>query len=209
MKKILSLTAFMLIAGLGVADAKKKPKLEMGDPAPSFRLRALDGAMVKLRDLAYPGDERSYAKKRPVLLDFFRTDCRPCLEAMPELVQVHEKYKDKGLQVILVAILEEADGRKKLQQYLARSALPFTVVVDPNDHFAKKYLGDTVSLPATFLISRHGKLMAAKYDAKGSLQEHFAEKLEIAVNPDLTPVEEPKPKKKKRRGKKKRRRSKS
>ena len=179
----------LLLAFSSSALAQKKPELKVGDPVPNFRLRALDGAMVKLADLAYAGPERSYAKKRPVLLDFFRTDCRPCLEAMPELVQVHNAYKERGRQVLLVAILEEERGRAKLEAYLAKAALPFTVVVDPNDHFAKKYLGDTVSLPATFLISRHGQLLGAKYDAKGSLQEHFAKPMEVALDPNAPPME--------------------
>lgn len=159
----------------------KGPLLKPGEPAPAFRLRALDGAMVKLEDLAYPGPEKSYAKKHPILVDFFRTDCEPCMKAMPELVAVHQKFNPFGLEVVLVALLEDQDGRKKLESYLATQKLPFKVVVDQSNHFAKKYIGETVSLPATFLIERNGVLKQAKYDAKGSLAEYFAKEIEAAL----------------------------
>ncbi|MBK8012102.1 MAG: TlpA family protein disulfide reductase [Deltaproteobacteria bacterium] len=152
---------------------KKGTQLELNVAAPDFRLRALDGAMVKLSDLAYPGRERSYAPKSPVFLDFFRTDCKPCLEAMPELVALNNKYAPRGLKVVLVALLEDQDGRGKLEQYLATQKLPFVVVVDGNQMFAKRYLGEVVTLPASFLIDREGLLKQSKYGAMGTYEEHF------------------------------------
>jgi len=167
-----------LVASLASAaqagEPSKGPLLKPGQPAPGFRLRALDGAMIKLEDLAYPGPEKSYAKKHPVLLDFFRTDCEPCMKAMPELVTVYQKFSPFGLEVVLVAILEEQNGREKLEAYLAQHKMPFKVVIDQSNHFAKKYIGETVSLPATFLIDQNGILKKTKFDAKGSTGEYFA-----------------------------------
>lgn len=155
---------------------------QAGEAAPAFQLRALDRAMVRLSDLAYPGKERSYAKKRPILLDFFRTDCEPCLAAMPELVAAHDKYAKRGLQVLLVALVEEGDeNATKLQRYLADKKLPFTVVVDRADYVSEKYLGKIVALPATFLIDRDGKIVKSKHDGKGSLLEYFAADLEATL----------------------------
>ncbi len=190
----------LLLAGLmlasGVADARPKKKKaktpQAGDVAPAFQLRALDRAMIRLSDLAYEGRERSYAPKRPVLLDFFRTDCEPCLAAMPELVKVHDKYKDRGLYVLLVALVEEGDeNATKLQRYLDEKKLPFTVVVDRADYVSQKYLGKVVALPATFLIDREGKVVKSKHDAKGSLVEYFSAEVEAT----LAEHEKAKPKK--------------
>jgi peroxiredoxin len=160
--------------------AEAKPKkstsgtLEPGAAAPAFKLRALDGAMVRLDELAYKGKEKKWAKKRPVFLDFFRTDCEPCIKAMPDLIKMHEKYSSRGLQVVLVALLEETDGRRKLEDYLAKTKLPFTVVVDNTGHHAKMYLGELVTLPASFLINRDGVIQKVKYGAAGTYEEHFA-----------------------------------
>lgn len=162
-----------LVASMVLTGAPSKGPLKPGDAAPAFRLRATDGAMVRLDELAYPGKEKSYAKKKPLFLDFFRTDCQPCLKAMPELVGLHKKYSGDGLEVILIALLEEGDGRAKLEKYVADNKLPFRIVVDDNEHFAKKYLGDPVTLPATFLIDENGTLKKAKYGASGVYDEYF------------------------------------
>lgn len=175
----------LLLGATRPAVAKPAPKkgtqLELNVAAPDFRLRALDGAMVKLSDLAYPGRERSYAPKHPVFLDFFRTDCKPCLEAMPDLVALHTKYAPAGLKVVLVALLEDEDGRGKLERYLATQKLPFGVVVDGNQMFAKRYLGEVVTLPASFLIDREGVLKQSKYGAMGTYEEHFGADIAAAL----------------------------
>jgi peroxiredoxin len=177
-----------LIALLGATSAEAGPKketsgaLKPGDAAPDFKLRALDGAMVRLDELAYQGKEKKWAKKRPVFLDFFRTDCEPCKKAMPDLIKIHEKYSARGVQVVLVALLEEQDGRKKLESYLASNKLPFTVVIDNTGHHAKMYLGELVTLPASFLINREGVLQKVKYGAQGTYDEHFSAELEKVIS---------------------------
>ena len=175
-----ALAGLLTTAGTALpAAAETNPRPKVGKPAPNLRLFTFDGARkVKLSDLAYPGRERPWAKKRPVLLDFFRTDCEPCLKAIPELVTLHDLYQPRGVEVVLVALLEETDGRQKLRAYLEMQKLPFIVLVDRNDFYATKYLGKTVSLPATFLIDRQGVLRGSKFDAKGSLLDHFRDALE-------------------------------
>ena len=176
--------ATLLIASSAWAGPKpaKSGTLKPGEPAPTFKLRALDGAMVRLDELAYVGKEKKWAKKRPVFLDFFRTDCEPCMKAMPDLIKIHEKYSPRGLQVVLVALLEETDGKKKLENYLARVKLPFTVVVDNTGHHAKMYLGELVTLPASFLINRDGVLQKVKYGATGTYEEHFGKEIEQVLS---------------------------
>lgn len=158
---------------VGAARSLETPQLAEGDRAPAFKLRGLDQSLVRLDELAYPGPEKRWAKKRPVLLDFFRTDCGPCRAAMPELVALHHAYQARGLKVVVVALLEPEDGRAKLERYLAEQKLPLTVVVDDTEHFAQQYLGKTVALPATFLIDREGTLRRVKHGNKGSLKETF------------------------------------
>jgi len=145
----------------------------VGKPAPSFRIRALDGAMVRLDELAYPGRNKRYAPKRPVFVDFFRTDCQPCIKALPQLIQMHKEHAGNGLKVLMVALLEQDRGEEKLEAFLAQHPVPFTVVKDLSDHVAEKFMGPRVSLPATFLIDREGIVRGAKFSARGDLQAYF------------------------------------
>ncbi|MEM7678149.1 MAG: TlpA disulfide reductase family protein, partial [Myxococcota bacterium] len=147
--------------------------IPVGKPAPSFRIRALDGAMVRLDELAYPGRQKRYAPKSPVFIDFFRTDCQPCVKALPQLIQLHQKHAASGLKVFMVALLEKERGEEKLQAFLAKNPVPFTVVKDISDHVAQKFMGPRVSLPATFLLDREGVVRGAKFSARGELEAYF------------------------------------
>lgn len=169
--------------GLRAEEAmSQKGVLKPGAAAPSFRLRALDGAMVRLDELAYPGKEKAYAKKKPIFLDFFRTDCLPCRGAIPDLIKLHQRYQPEGIEFILIALLEEEDGRSKLERFLIESKVPFRVVVDEAEHFSKKYLGDPVTLPATFLIDENGIVRKTKYGAAGTYQDHFGTEIETLMS---------------------------
>ena len=171
-------TLGLVAAALLAAPSTFAAPPEIGKRAPVFRLRMLDGTKVNLDDLAYPGREKRYSKKRTVLLDFFRTDCSPCRAAMPDLLKLHGTYGKRGLDVVLVALLEPEQGRPKLEKYLAGHPVPFTVLVDPTEYFAKKYLGESGALPATFLIDKDGALVKAKKGAKGTLQAYFGADVE-------------------------------
>jgi peroxiredoxin len=176
---MLSTTTLALVLSIAAAPPEAS-RLGEGEKAPVFKLRKLDQELFKLDEVAYAGKEKSWAKKRPILIDFFRTDCGPCMNAMPELVQIYKDYKDKGLEVLLIALLEEDNGRAKLEAYLGKSNLPFPVVVDETEHVAKKYLGPTAPLPSTFLIDREGTIRRTKHKA-GSMREHFQAALDRVV----------------------------
>ena len=147
--------------------------LIVGEKAPSFRLRTLDGAMFRLDEHAYPGREKSYAKKRPVLLEFFRTDCAPCLRAMPDLVRMARTQETPRLEIVVIALLEEEEGEVKLRKYLKQAQLPFTVLVDATEYVAKKYLGNPITLPASFLISPDGVLLKKANGAVSNVSDYY------------------------------------
>jgi peroxiredoxin len=143
---------------------------QIGAPAPGFSLYDTEGALVSLSDLAYKGKEQAHRPKKVVVLDFFRTDCKPCRKSLPHLVQLCGKLKGKPVQLVLVALLEEEEGEEKLKAFLAKNPLPFTVLIDTYGVVAKKYVrkGNGFELPSLFAIDRNGVLRAREgfVDAK-------------------------------------------
>lgn len=183
-QKLVANIALMLVSTIGLvdsADAKPMKELkkakELKKLAPAFKLRTLDGVLVRLDEIAYRGKEKSWAKKQPVLLDFFRTDCSPCRKALPELIAINEEYKTQGLRVIVVALLENENGREKLTSFLRKNPLPFTVVVDANEHYSKKYLGESIKLPSSFFVNETGYIINAKQGGGGSMRDFFKSEL--------------------------------
>jgi peroxiredoxin len=164
--------AALLVGWCVPADAgKKRPKIKVGDQAPDFSLRDLESNLVRLSDMAYPGEEKSWKKKRKVMLDFFRTDCKPCMQELPQVIEYHQKHKDQ-VQVMLIALLESENGREKLDKFLKKNKIPFPVLVDSYETVAKKYImdGETCTLPSIFFINKEGIVLARFVGLKRDLE---------------------------------------
>ncbi|MBN2496396.1 MAG: TlpA family protein disulfide reductase [Deltaproteobacteria bacterium] len=173
---------FVLCASLLVGSAALAGKLKVGDKAPDFMLRDREGNMHRLSDVAFKGKETSYRKKKKVLIDFFRTDCKPCMQELPEIIKFHGKHKDK-VQVLMIALLEEKGGRDKLNNWLKANKLPFPVLVDAYETVAKKYIvdGETLSLPSIFFIDENGIVRAQLVGLKKDLETELGGALGTAV----------------------------
>ncbi len=161
--RLFLITALLCLAlpVLAAPPAALKPQAKVGTRAPDFSLRDLNSNLIRLSDLAYPGDEKSWKKKKQVLIDFFRTDCKPCMKELPQVLAYYEKHKDK-VQVIMIALLESENGRDKLDKFLKAHNFEFPVLVDAYETVAKKYIvdGETVTLPSIFFIDRNGMVRA-------------------------------------------------
>lgn len=152
--------AILFMALLAPGAALAKP--EEGKPAPPFNLVVLTtDALVSLEDLAYPAPEdRPGTVRKPVLLDFFSTDCAPCKKSLPRLVALYRKLKPGSAHFFIVALPEKENGRKKLEAYFKKNPVPFPVLLDKYGKASKDYStgGERVSFPALFLLDRQGKL---------------------------------------------------
>lgn len=131
-------------------------KVGVGQKAPAIELRDLDGRLVQLKDLAYPGRERPGKPKHFVLVDFFRTDCPPCKRGLPHLAKFYESYRKLGVTVLLVAVKEDD---QILRDFLRSNPMPFPVLTDTYAKAGQLYgvvEGTSTQLPATFLIDPDG-----------------------------------------------------
>ncbi len=106
----------------------------------------------------------SAAKGKLVLVNVWATWCGPCRAELPSLAALskNEKLKDK-----LVVLCVSGDDRpEQLREFLKRNALDFPAYFVPE--LPPEFV--TEGIPATFLISRDGKLLAsdvgsARWDA--------------------------------------------
>lgn len=72
--------------------------LQTDSPAPALKVQE----WVRGRPLA------NFQPRNVYVVDFWATWCGPCVSAMPELMQLQEKYRDSGVEVVAVAADEEA-----------------------------------------------------------------------------------------------------
>ena len=121
-----------------------------GAAAPDFELRTIDGKTVHLSD--YRG--------KAVLLNFWATWCPPCKIEMPWFVDLQKQYGGQGLQVIGIAMDDDADKEAgKIGDFAKEMNLNYLVLLG-NEKVGDAY-GGVEGLPTTFYIGRDGKVLNA------------------------------------------------
>ena len=121
----------------------------LGEP---FELRfedAVTGAAVDLAEL----------RGKVVVLDFWATWCVPCVAALPDLVELYERYHADGLEIVGVSLdlPEETDGGlTKLLEFVAERKIPWPQYYVGDSGFADGW--GVTSIPQLFVIDPQGKL---------------------------------------------------
>ncbi len=114
------------------------------DPAPDFLVKDIDGQRISLGDL----------QGKVVLLNFWGTWCPPCQAEMPALVDLDNSYRNKGLEMVGIAVKEK--GADTLRDWCSAHGVKYRQVLDA-DTIAQVY-GDCFEVPVSVLIDKHGKI---------------------------------------------------
>lgn len=114
--------------------------VSVGEKAPDFTLKTLDGQVLKLSDYRGQG----------VLLNFWGTWCDPCKKEMPA-INAADLKKIKGVKIIAVDI---RDTPRDVRNFYKRYHIGLTTVLDRNGKVTDAYHVDNI--PSTFLIDQNG-----------------------------------------------------
>jgi thiol-disulfide isomerase/thioredoxin len=118
-------------------------------PAPQFSVETLVGESVDL----------GRYEDKLVVLDFWATWCKPCVDMMPSLQRLYDSYSEKGLVVLGVSIDEDKDRVKKIRKFVDKVGVSYPIFSDarptPAWHTFK-----VKAIPALFLIDRDGQIVA-------------------------------------------------
>lgn len=140
------------------AAAMEGLKIPIGDPAPDFTLKNLEGTEYKLSD---------YKGKKVVMLDFWATWCNICKREMPVLESVYKEYKSQGVEFFGIAldenerlikriigdkgvtypILLDRGARIATEVYQLAGPIPLKVVVDCEGIIRYAHVGDYPDYP--------------------------------------------------------------
>ncbi|OWW20060.1 peroxiredoxin family protein [Noviherbaspirillum denitrificans] len=132
--------AVATVGALGVAS------LSSAKPAPDVTFSSITGEKVSMQSL----------RGKVVMVNFWATSCTTCIKEMPSMVQTYNKYKDKGLDFVAVAM--SYDPPNYVLNYAQTRSLPFTVAIDTQGDVAKSF--DDVKLtPTTYVIDKEGKVL--------------------------------------------------
>ncbi|GAB4262981.1 MAG: hypothetical protein Kow0092_13580 [Deferrisomatales bacterium] len=143
----LTLALLAILPGNALALFGAAEKTQVGDDAPSFTVPLLDGGEFDLSP---------HLGTNAILLDFWSIYCVSCVQEMPRLVAIYEKYKDQGL--VAVGVDLDSFGTKRVVKFVKglQFQVTYPLVVDKRREVAGKY-GVSV-LPTTVVIDRQGKV---------------------------------------------------
>jgi peroxiredoxin len=134
-----------LLAALGIALFFAVSMLKK-ETAPAVSFRTLDGQQVSTQDL----------RGKVVLVNFWATSCSTCIQEMPAMVQTYNKYRERGLEFVAVAM--SYDPPNYVLNYAQTRELPFKVALDTDGRAAQSF-GDVKLTPTTFLIDKQGNIL--------------------------------------------------
>ncbi len=97
--------------------------LDVGAVAPDFSIKDIDGVSFNL------SEDKG---KKGVLITFWSIFCEPCRGEMPAIQKMHDKYKDKGLDVVSIA-LDGEPLKSSIVGFVKQEGYTFRVLMDELD----------------------------------------------------------------------------
>ena len=140
-KQLIPLVAVIAIAAGGYFAFLRQ------DGAPEVKFMTVKGEAFRTSDL----------RGKVVLINFWATDCAPCMHEMPRLIETYRKFEARGFDTVAVAM--SYDPPNYVARYSEQNALPFKVALDAHGEIAKNF-GDVEFTPTTFILDKRGYVIS-------------------------------------------------
>lgn len=96
-----------------------------------------------------------------LIVNYWATWCPPCLEEVPELVNLYDERHNDGVMVI--GVVFDYESTAVVEQYVDDMLMSYPIVLG-NDQIATK-IGPATVLPTTYIYNPKGELVKVKHGA--------------------------------------------
>ncbi|MCX7640945.1 MAG: TlpA family protein disulfide reductase [Pyrinomonadaceae bacterium] len=114
-----------------------------------------------------------------LILDFWATYCPPCLEEIPHLKQIQEKYKDE-LQVIGLHVGGTED-RQKVPDFYRKLQINYPLAT-PEEALTRFIFGPNTEIPQTAIFDRNGRFVRKFAGFNEQIKKEMNETIDKVVN---------------------------
>ncbi|HEY0921249.1 TlpA disulfide reductase family protein [Rheinheimera pacifica] len=150
MKRLIQSSMLLLALGLSATVQTKT--------APDFTLKALDGNNLRLAEQR--GDI--------MLINFWASWCGPCIQEMPALDKLAQKYQMLGVQVWGVNVENDSSAAKA---YLSKVQVAFPILFDVDNSVSKDYRVE--AMPTTVILDKDGKVRSVHRGYKPGYEKKY------------------------------------
>ena len=120
----------------------------VGERAPDFTVISDTGETHRLSD--YRG--------QVVLINFWGTWCGPCRREMPEFEAIYETNRDKGFEILALAV---RDTNETVQAFRSEFGLSFPLAIDVDEQISQMYV--VPGQPSTYIINAEGIIVFRQF----------------------------------------------
>lgn len=128
------------------------------------------GTNFLLKDTAGIKHQLSNYKGKWVLVNYWATWCPPCLEEVPDLVNLYDHRKKKDLMVL--GVVFDYKSLKEVAEYVDDMLMSYPIVL--GDDAVTAQIGSAEVLPTTFIYNPQGELVKIK---QGLVTKQYIEKI--------------------------------
>jgi len=143
---VLVLALALILPAAALAEAPPQSGERRGvidEPAPDLELPDLDGNLVSLRSFA----------GKIVVFDFWAVWCGPCVDSLPFLQELEDRYRDEGLVVVGLHVDDNVPSIEEVQSFLDEHGARYVNLlstVEADEAFR------IFAMPTTYITDRDG-----------------------------------------------------
>ena len=93
---------------------------------------------------------------KPLLVNFWATSCRSCLEEIPRLIELHRELNPNGFEIIGIAM--PYDPPNRVIAVSQAKQIPYPIALDIRGEAARAF-GNIRLTPSSFLIAPDGRVI--------------------------------------------------
>ncbi|SMC46287.1 TlpA family protein disulfide reductase [Moheibacter sediminis] len=143
------------------AQCKKSEEIEIGtvtersaeeiaamkEYAPAFNLNSIEGTQISLNEL----------KGKYLFVDIWATWCRPCLQQIPAMKELEQKYEGKNIEFVSISVDKDADKTKWARMIQAKGMGGMQLFAGKQTTFSRDY--EVSSIPKFLIIGKEGEII--------------------------------------------------